>query len=194
MAQTEVWLDPKALRQCRARRDLRYRVRPRSARSGRCRFGALPATQQQLDLLIAADQWAQRQPAQRLEPAFDDALSRYLPAAHRPNAASLSTFLKPDLTPINHASPRAIRVVANGPVMDGARSAIDATGIQQIRRCKPIGERPLRQEAGMTVPPRRIGWTAPLGEIDESKLGLSALHCSEARRMWSRTAGAIRFP
>src|SRR6516225_8238990 len=51
------------------------------------RLGARPAAQQQVDLLIAANQWAQRRSAQRLEPALDDALSQHLPAADRLVAA-----------------------------------------------------------------------------------------------------------
>src|SRR5262249_41303087 len=49
-------------------------------------LSARPVPQQQIDLLIAADQRGQRRPAQRLEPAFDNALSQYLPTAHRLSA------------------------------------------------------------------------------------------------------------
>src|SRR5262244_1658860 len=46
-------------------------------------LGARPATQQEIDFLAASDQRAERRSAQRLEPALDDALRQYLPAAHR---------------------------------------------------------------------------------------------------------------
>ena len=51
------------------------------------RLGARPAAQQQIDLLVAADQRAQRRSAQRLEPAFDETLSQHLPTTHRLGAA-----------------------------------------------------------------------------------------------------------
>jgi len=48
---------------------------------------ARPAPQQQVDLLVAANQRAQRRSVQRLEPALDDALTQHLPDAHRLAAA-----------------------------------------------------------------------------------------------------------
>src|SRR6516165_268994 len=50
-------------------------------------LGARPATQQQVDLLVAANQRAQRRAAQRLETACNDTLSQHLPAADRRAAA-----------------------------------------------------------------------------------------------------------
>ena len=47
------------------------------------RLGARPAAQQQVDLLVAADQRGQRRSAQRLEPARDDARTQHLPGRHR---------------------------------------------------------------------------------------------------------------
>src|SRR6516164_11343512 len=51
------------------------------------RLGARPAAQQQIDLLLAANQRAQCRSAQRLEPALDDTLPQHLPAADRLGAA-----------------------------------------------------------------------------------------------------------
>src|SRR5215471_14565489 len=45
------------------------------------RLGARPTTQQQVDLLVAANQRGQCRSAQRLETALDTALSQHLPAA-----------------------------------------------------------------------------------------------------------------
>jgi len=47
------------------------------------RLGAFPAPHQQPDLLVAANQWAKRRPAQCLEPARDDARTQHLPGRHR---------------------------------------------------------------------------------------------------------------
>ena len=47
------------------------------------RLGARPAPQQQVDLLVAADQRGQRRSAQGLEPARDDARTQHLPGRHR---------------------------------------------------------------------------------------------------------------
>jgi len=47
------------------------------------RFGVRPAAQEQIDLLVAADQWSQSRSAQCLEPARDDTLAQYLPGRHR---------------------------------------------------------------------------------------------------------------
>ena len=47
------------------------------------RLGARPAAQQQVDLLVAADQRGQRRSAQCLEPARHDTLTQHLPTAHR---------------------------------------------------------------------------------------------------------------
>ena len=47
------------------------------------RLGARPAAQQQVDLLVAANQPGQRRSAQRLEPARDGARTQYLPGRHR---------------------------------------------------------------------------------------------------------------
>ena len=46
-------------------------------------LGALPAPQQKFDLLVAADQPAQRRAAQRLEPALHRARTQHLPSRHR---------------------------------------------------------------------------------------------------------------
>ena len=51
------------------------------------RLGARPAAQQQVDLLVAADQPGQRRSAQCLEPARDDARTQHLPGRHRPGDA-----------------------------------------------------------------------------------------------------------
>ena len=50
-------------------------------------LGARPAAQQQVDLLVAADQRGQRRSAQCLEPARDDARTQHLPGRHRPGDA-----------------------------------------------------------------------------------------------------------
>src|SRR6516225_1931963 len=44
---------------------------------------ARATTQEQVDLVVAANQWAQSRSAQRLEPACDDTRSQHLPAADR---------------------------------------------------------------------------------------------------------------
>ena len=49
--------------------------------------GTCPAPQQQVDLLLAADQRGQRRPAQRLEAAGDRARTQYLPSRHRRGGA-----------------------------------------------------------------------------------------------------------
>jgi len=46
-------------------------------------LGARPAPQQQVDLLVAADERRQRRPAQSLEPALDGAFPKHVPTAHR---------------------------------------------------------------------------------------------------------------
>src|SRR5690242_1593950 len=46
-------------------------------------LGALPATQQQVDFLVPADQRRQRRSAQCLEPALDGARSQYPPGRYR---------------------------------------------------------------------------------------------------------------
>ena len=48
---------------------------------------ARPAAEQQIDFLVAADQWGQRRSAQCLEPALDDTLPQHLPAADWVRAA-----------------------------------------------------------------------------------------------------------
>src|SRR5215472_14946433 len=84
MEQVEMRLGTKALLQCRD-----------DARLAKARFagdqhylavsclGARPAPQQQLDLLVAADQWAQHRSAQRLKSARDDAWAQHLPGRNR---------------------------------------------------------------------------------------------------------------
>src|SRR5215831_14378755 len=84
MAQAEMRLVTKALLKCRD--DTRL-AEPRFAGDQHylavsC-LGARPAPQQQVDLLVAANQWAQRRSAQRLEPARDDAWAQHLPDRHR---------------------------------------------------------------------------------------------------------------
>ena len=46
-------------------------------------LGARPAAQQQIDLLVAANQLGQCRSAQRLEPARDDTGTQHLPSRHR---------------------------------------------------------------------------------------------------------------
>ncbi len=50
-------------------------------------LGARPTAQQQVDLLVAADQRAQRRSAQCLEPARHHTRTQYLPGRHRPGDA-----------------------------------------------------------------------------------------------------------
>jgi len=52
------------------------------------RFGTRPAAQQDIDFLIAADQWAKRRAAQGLEPVRSAAVFQHLPNAQRLGAAS----------------------------------------------------------------------------------------------------------
>ena len=47
------------------------------------RLGAGPAAQQQVDLLVAADQRTQRRSAQGFEPTRNDARTQHLPSGHR---------------------------------------------------------------------------------------------------------------
>ena len=84
IAQMEISLGVKPLRQCRGE--------ARFADAGfagdqhdlavAC-LGPRPAAQQQVDLLVAADQRAQCRSAQGLEPALDDAGTQHLPSRHR---------------------------------------------------------------------------------------------------------------
>jgi tetratricopeptide (TPR) repeat protein len=47
-------------------------------------LGVGPAPQRLIDFLVTADQWCQRRPAQRLEPALNGAGAQHLPSRYRP--------------------------------------------------------------------------------------------------------------
>jgi hypothetical protein len=84
MTQAEMRLGVETLRQCRGDArlaDTRFAGDQHDlAFAGR---GARPAAQQQIDLLVAADQPGQRRSAQCLEPARDDTRTQRLPRRHR---------------------------------------------------------------------------------------------------------------
>ena len=85
-------LGAEALRQCRSDARLADAGFARDQHDlAVARLGARPAAQQQVDLLVAADQRGQRRSAQRLEPARDDARTQYLPAGTGPAMPFTST-------------------------------------------------------------------------------------------------------
>src|SRR5205823_14864549 len=90
------------------------------------RLGALPATQQKFDLLVAADQPAQRRAAQRLEPALYRARTQHLPSRHR----------RRDALQLDGAEIAVFEEIANQPA--GARSDDDGAGPSQ--GLQPSGE------------------------------------------------------
>src|SRR6516225_5359354 len=84
IAQMEMWLGAKVL--------LQFRGDTRLADAGLTRdqndlavpgLGARPTAEQQVDLLVAADQWAQARSVQRLEAARNGARTQHLPGRHR---------------------------------------------------------------------------------------------------------------
>ena len=84
IAQAEMRLGVEALLQCRGDARLADAGLARDQHDlAVARLGARPAPQQQVDLLVAADQRRQRRSAQCLEPARDDARPQYLPGRHR---------------------------------------------------------------------------------------------------------------
>jgi hypothetical protein len=84
VAQAQTRLGTKALLQCRGDAGLAEAGFARDQHNmAVARLGACPAPQQQVDLLVAADQPAQRRSAQRLEPARDAARTQYLTGRNR---------------------------------------------------------------------------------------------------------------
>src|SRR6516225_9743539 len=88
IAQMEMWLGAKVL--------LQFRGDTRLADTGLTRdqndlavpgLGAHPTAQQQIDLLVTPDQWAQRRSAQRLKAARNRARAQRLPCRDRPGDA-----------------------------------------------------------------------------------------------------------
>jgi hypothetical protein len=84
IAQAQVWLGAEAIYQCCS--DARFADAGLAGDQHDLAIpglGARPAPQQQVDLLVAADQRGQRRAAQCLEPARDDARTQHLPCRHR---------------------------------------------------------------------------------------------------------------
>ena len=127
IAQAEMWLGVKALRQCRD-----YARLADAGLAGDqhdlavARLGARPAPQQQLDLLVATDQRAQRRSAQRLEPARDGARPQHLPSRHR----------RGDALELDHAEIAVVEEIADQP----ARGCGDDDRIRLGERLQTSGE------------------------------------------------------
>ena len=84
IAQTEMWLDVEVLVQCLS--DARFAEAGFAGDEHNlavARLCARPAPRQQVDFLIAANQWGQHRSPQCLEPARDATRPQHVPGRHR---------------------------------------------------------------------------------------------------------------
>ena len=106
-------------------------------------LGARPTTQQQVDLLVAADEPDRCRPAQRLESARDDTWTRYLPNRHPPVDACHLNGVKVAILEESRAESEVGDYLGDGALIGGAR------GARQSRHPRPTAVRHQPRCAGL---------------------------------------------